>query len=364
MITTHNHRINVDDRQVIQTLIASGQLVATNERVSGLTGQVYTPTPGLAAQLRPLDHGTLAIGSHRLTVELHRLPEAELVALLDHPYAVDFRQHRVAHLLPLLLRKRSFADRQTFVNGVVEALKIGAQRGVPPLVDDHWSGSTWLPEASRIVVNNELPFMMTAFDVPLSRPDDDGVPRCAAGIDVGLSPVVTVATASGYVDCGGSVYPVTRSEHDALYRAATALGVDEDVVRRLLLLLRYAAARALIEMVMLWLQHSASVVYVERLDYTSFESDFAERGRELAINDFLSSWIAQRMHACQVNVYRVDPEHTSQICSRCHLPGDRDGSVFACEECGRSVDAHANAARVILASGMTSTLKRYRRRKQ
>ncbi|WP_407572387.1 zinc ribbon domain-containing protein [Deinococcus altitudinis] len=363
MITTHNHRINVDDKQVIQTLITSGQLVATNERVSGLTGQVYAPTPGLAAQLRPLDHGSLAIGGHRLAVELHRLPEAELVALLDHPHAVDFTQHRVAHLLPLLLRKRNFADRQTFVNGIVEALRVGPQRGVSPLVDDIWSGSTWLPDASRIVDNNGLPFLMTAFEVPLSRPDDDGAPRCAAGIDVGLSPVVTVATASGYVDCGGSVHPVTRAEHDAICRAATALGIDEDVVQQLLLLLIYAAARALIETVMLWLQHSASVVYVERIDYTTFKSDFAERGRELAVNDFLSSWIAQRMHACQITVYRVDPENTSQICSRCHLPGDRDGPVFACEECGRSVDAHANAARVILSSGMTTALKRYRRRK-
>lgn len=362
MIFTHNHRIDLNDKQVIQTLIASGQLVPTDERVSGLTGQVYAPTPGLAAQLRPLDHSTLAVGSYRLTAELHRVPEAELVALQGHPNATDFRQYGVTHLLPLLLRSRTKADGKAFVVGVVEALKVGPQRRLPALVDENWIGSVWLPEASRVVINNGLPFLMMAFDVPISRPDDEDIVRCAAGLDIGLSPVATVATASGYIDGGGSVYPVTRAEYGAICRAAVKSGIDRDVVRQLLLLLTYAAARALLETVTLCLQESASVVYVERLDYTSFTSDFAARGRELATIDFLSGWLAQRMHACQIAVHRVEPGYTSQVCSYCHLLGTRDGAVFACGQCRKQTDAHANAARVILASGMASTLKRHQGR--
>ncbi|ULH17865.1 transposase (plasmid) [Deinococcus sp. KNUC1210] len=358
MIFTHNHRIDLNDKKVVQSLITSGQLVPTNERVSGLTGQVYAPTPGLAAQLRPLDHRTLAVGSQRLTVELHRMPEAELVALQDHPNATDFRQYDVAHLLPLLLRSRTKADEKTFVEGIIAALQVGPQRRVPALVDDIWSGSTWLPEASRVVVEKGLPFLMLAFDVPVSRPDDVDTVRCAAGLDIGLSPVTTVATASGYVNSGGSVYPVTRAEYGAICRAAVKLGIDSEVVKQVLLLLTYAAARAHLEFVTLCLQELASVVHVERIDYNSFSSDFAARGRELATIDFLSGWLAQRMHACQIAVHRVEPGYTSQVCSYCHLLGTRDGAMFTCGQCRTEVDAHANAARVILASGMASTLRR------
>ena len=358
MIFTHNHRIDLNDKQVVQTLIASGQLVPTRERVSGLTGQVYAPTPGLAEQLRPLDHSTLAAGPHRLKVQLHRMPEAELVALQAHPNASDFQQHDVVRLLPLLLRSRTKADEKTLTDGVIAALKVGPQRCVPALVDDIWSGSVWLPEASRVVVKDGLPFLMLAFDVPISRPDDVDTVRCAVGLDIGLSPVITVATASGYVNSGGSVYPFTRSEYGTICRAAAKLGVAREVVEQLLLLLTYAAARAHLEFVTLCLQEMASVVYVERIDYTSFASDFAARGRELATIDFLSGWLAQRMHACQIAVRRVEPGYTSQICSYCHLRGTRDGAVFTCRQCRKEVDAHANAARVILASGMASTLRR------
>jgi hypothetical protein len=358
VITTHNHRIGIADKKIIQALINTGQLVPTDERVSGLTGEVYAPVPALAAQLRPLDYHTLAIGTSRLTVELNRMPEAELVALLDHPNAEGFTQYSVAHLLPLLLRKRHQADREKLVHGMVSALKAGPQRGAPAIVDDIWSGSTWRPEDTRIVLNDGLPFVMMAFEVPLSRPDDDGIVRCAAGVDVGLSPIATVMTTKGHFSCAPAIVPVSTQEYDAICRAVAALQISQATVDEVLTLLTYAAARARLEMVLLSLTHSASVVYAEKIDYGSFISDFAERGRALAVTDFLSSWLPQRLRACKIRFLRIEPAYTSQVCASCHLLGSRDGATFTCDSCDTEADAHINAASVILAAGMASTLKR------
>lgn len=43
-------------------------------------------------------------------------------------------------------------------------------------------------------------------------------------------------------------------------------------------------------------------------------------------------------------VETVDPEYTSQICSRCGELGTRDGATFRCSTCGNEVNADRNAS--------------------
>lgn len=367
MITSHNVPIDISSKPAIKRLIATGQLTRSSTIVSGLPGgEVYAPVPGVATQLAPTGYHTLAIGSQLLQGQFFRLPEYELTALMEHRQATGFSSHRLHGLLSTLMagRKRDAQASRHFVRDMIDALSAGPQRGLPPLVDERWVGGVWLPDATRIVLRDGLPFISLGFDLPIGRDDEDSELRRPIGIDVGLNPLITYATTYGQATNSGSISPVTAAEHRVITAGAAALGISSKTVDQVIELLTYSAARALLELHLIFIRSAASVVYVEKLDLSSFASDFAERGRALAVIDFLSSWLPQQMHVEHVQVEAINPCYTSLTCAVCHRPGTRVGKVFMCGECGHVTDADKNASLVMLAAGMAYTLgRRVKRRK-
>ena len=106
-------------------------------------------------------------------------------------------------------------------------------------------------------------------------------------------------------------------------------------------------------------------------------SDAKERGIGLAIEDLskirqtakrrnknfrskLNRWNFGQLRAfltykCALSGVRlvvVEPAYTSQICSRCHHLGIRNGKSFKCTNCGSDMDADINAARNIALLGV------------
>lgn len=366
MITTHNVRINIDDKPTLKRLIATGQLVPSRDSVSGLRGgQVYTPALGVATQLAPLNYHTLAIGNQLLRAQLFRLPEYELTALLEHHQAAGFKSYKLHKVLSMLMtgRRRDAKVSSLFVESMIEALSAGPQDGVLPLVDEKWVGGVWQPEATQIVLHKRLPFVSLGFELSTSRDDEDSNLRRPIGIDVGLNPLITYARKDN-VTSSGTVFPVTVEEHRAITAGAAAQGISAAVVDQQIEILTYAAARALLEMHLVFIRSSASVVYIEKLDLTSFASDFVERGRSLAIIDFLSSWLPQQMRVEHVRVEAIDPEYTSLICAQCHLPGTRVGKIFICSGCDQIANSDENASQVLVSAGLAYTLRRHARRRK
>lgn len=366
MITTHNVRIATSNEPKIKRLIANGQLIPSHDMISGLPGgDVYAPAPGVAAQLAPKNYHTLAIGQQMLQAQLSRLPEYELTALLEHCQAAGFRSYKLHELLPMLMlgHERNPEESDQFVDSFIDSLSAGPQKNLLPLVDERWLGGLWLPGATRFVFHDEQPFLVLGFELPVGRDDEDAELRRPVGIDVGLSPLITYATKHS-VTSSGSISPVTAAERRAITAGAAARGISEAVVKQQIELLNYAAARALLELHLLFIRTSASVAYVEKLNLKTFRSDFVERGRELAVIDFISSWLPQRMHVEHVQVEGIDPRYTSMTCAVCHLSGTREGKIFRCDKCSHVANADVNAAQVMLAAGMAYTLtRRVKRRK-
>lgn len=61
----------------------------------------------------------------------------------------------------------------------------------------------------------------------------------------------------------------------------------------------------------------------------------------------LYSFVEYKAEACNIQVVKVDPRHTSQMCSRCgyqHRYNRRSQSLFHCRSCGYQLNADLNAA--------------------
>jgi len=58
----------------------------------------------------------------------------------------------------------------------------------------------------------------------------------------------------------------------------------------------------------------------------------------------LQSFIQYKAERLGIEVIRVKPNYTSQICSKCGILGSRSGSSFVCH-CGFSLNADLNASR-------------------
>ena len=333
--------------------LQGGQLRATDEQLHGTNGRVHALSPALLSTICAADDFHLNVGQEHIGVPIYRMPEWEYSSIVR---ASDtFHQHRIAYLIqPLLASQQAFqADR--WIADLIDAVSGAPLVGPHPLtVGEQWSDDgRFVREATRLIRRRAYWEIQLGFDLPLTR-DLDGH-GLVLGIDVGLRPLVTVALEGGGSWATGGIVRFTPATWRQLSVAAMAAGVDPVLVKRTARLLRYAAARQLIEEGFLVpVAQTARAVVAERLNYTGFERHIVRQMREEAIRDFLTAWLPQRLNAWGIQFVPTDPAYTSRDCSRigCGHRNAEQIETFLCELCGHSMDIHANAALNILRRGL------------
>ncbi|MFC4454118.1 zinc ribbon domain-containing protein [Deinococcus sonorensis] len=343
---------------VIERWVKDGQLRATDEQLPGTNGRVYALSPALLSTVCAADDFHLNVGRERIGVPIYRMPEWEYSSIVR---ASDtFHQHRIAHLIqPLLVSQQVFqADR--WIANVIDAVAGAPLVGPQPLtVGEQWSDDgRFVPEATRLIRRHAFWMLQLGFELPPTR-DLDGH-GLVLGIDVGLRPLVTVALEGDGSWATGGIVRFTPAIWRQLSVAAIAAGVDTVLVKRTARLLRYSAARELIEEGFLVpVAQTARAVVAERLNYAGFERHIVRQMREEAIRDFLTAWLPQRLHAWGIQFVPTDPAFTSRDCSRIgcnhrNHPSEEEEriEIFVCELCGHSMNIHANAALNILRRGL------------
>lgn len=305
-------------------------------------GAVYVPRLGDLRNQQARLADQLQMGGTTLQAELHRLPPAELAALIQQ--SADYRGLPQEEFVADLLTPMDEVSQQRWVARFVET----ARMGPVALKEKPASDAAWLPEDTRLIRLGRNWFISLAFDVPVPRRDHGGIPL---GIDVGIHPL---ATAAGYRKSFSSrpLHLLTGAGLKALERHIGRLPDDGGAhVREEYSRLQYATASLSLETLTTQIIASASMVAVEKLVFKSFSSTFVSRGRELAIVDWHQAQLPQRLYQAKIKLVRVDPAYTSLICHRCGRLGRRNGDQFSCRHCGISLDSHTNASHNIRRRG-------------
>lgn len=347
MQTTHNVRIQRSANPVLDRLLEQGELLPVADKVPGTTGPVYEVDD--PERLVILDHFTIRLAGEVIEANLFALPPEEYAGvLLASP---EFTQYPVRHLITDLKRPLTPEEQAAWVGNLAESLQtLPRVDQAPRLVLDRVQPALWRPEGTRLSRNSGGWIMTLTFDMP-PVPHLTGMDRSAAGIDVGLRNLAVTAYASGAVHRAHGICDLRLGDFDL-----RDFGVDPAELERHALMLQHAAARDQYHQVVQSLLTNASVVYVEDLCYKEMAGSFKCRSRTLGLRDFMMSWLPQRLHAQDIPLMRLKPNHTSQICALTHLRGERDGPVFR-DGNGHLTDANLNAARNILHLGLASRLR-------
>lgn len=347
-MTSHNLRVLRDANSTLDALIQQGILLPTNEKISGVSGQVYRIADGV--DLSALDHFHLRIAEKIIPVNLYALPPEEYAGLLAA--APEFSQYCYAHLAIALLRPMTTQQQSQWVQEVSSTIEAGPRVDqTPRLLQFPTHPARWQPGHTRLSRAGCGWLLTLTFDDP--RVDIiKGLDRSAAGVDVGLHHLTTTAFASGAVHKTPGVVDVSR-----LGSELGTLPISQREFERHLQLLQHAAARTAFQHLMLTLLSGASVVYIEDLQYGDMTEVFKERSRILGIRDWMMGWLPQRLHAHDIPLERVRPDLTSQFCSVTHCRGERNGRDFVSGN-GQVVDADLNAARNLLQIGLAQRISR------
>lgn len=344
-MTTHNLRILRDANATLDSLVQQGILIPVNEKISGLSGQVYR----LAEQtdLSVLDHFHLQIGEKIIPANLYALPPEEYCGLLAA--SSEFSQHRYSHLVNALLNPMTPEQQSQWMKDMASAIEAGPRVDqTPRLLQYPTQPARWQPQNTRLSRVGCGWLLTLAFDQPTVEVVR-GLDRSAAGVDVGLHSLATTAFASGAVHRAPGVLDVSRFCPDIV------LPTPHKEIEKHLQLIQHAAARMVFQHLMVTLLSTASVVYIEDLQYGDMTEVFKERSRTLGIRDWLMCWLPQRLHAHGIPLERLRPDLTSQFCATTHLRGERNGREFI-DGNGQTMDADLNAARNLLQIGLAQRI--------
>jgi hypothetical protein len=338
----------------IERWARNGQLRTTAERLPGTNGRVHALSPALLHTVRAADDFRLQLGQDRIGVPVYRMPEWEYSTLVRA--SGTFRQHQVAHLIPSLLLSQQAFQVDRWISGLINAVSGTPLNGPHPMtVGERWADTgRFMSESTRLISRGDYWEVQLGFELPLTR-DLDGH-GLVLGIDVGLRPLVTVALegGGGRSWATGGIVRFSATNRRQLAVAATAAGTDPALVKRTCQLLRYAAARQLIEEEFLVpVAQTARAVVAERLNYAGFGARTVQQMREEAVRDFLTAWLPQRLTAWDIQLVPTNPAYTSQDCSHgCGYRSAPQTGTYLCGRCGNSMDIHANAALNILRRGL------------
>lgn len=337
----HIVRICRSSYPAVGRLLQRGQLRETQgERLQHdrFDGVLYRPTPGTLASQGPLSDSTFQLGSQTIRAELHRLPAAELVALLDRPGV------RVPVDLNALSRALRVSTSAAQALQLLQQVRPCSTPLPPQLVCPTRFVANWQPELTRLARRGQEWFLVLYFDLTVEDLDSQRMVD-DVGIDIGLSPLL----GAYYVRRDQDIFVEAPVPGHLLALERELRGEDQQLLRRIL----YAWHRAPLERFLDNLTYTARQIYVEELAYHDLDKSFLHAARDRGLIDWHESWLHQRLQVCGIPYERVWPNGTSRRCHRCpdHPYGQRVGSVFSCPKCGRTMDAHANAARNIALRG-------------
>lgn len=351
----YNLRVLSESSRVLDFFVQSGLLQPVPEQVPGGSGKVYA-IQGEQPEIR--GHFDLRLGGKDIAAQLYALPPEEYAGMLSASPA--FRQYDVAHLLPALSKPMHSAEKEAWLQSLMEAMKGDCRNENRPLLLTNRPiiPAEWHPEKTRFF-RNAAGWFLSLFFEKATVLTTGGVERSAVGIDVGLNTLAVAVHSTGLIHRAAGITEIciTATQLEQWFPGDRRA---QQTLQQHLLLLQHAAARLeLHEMVRLLLS-TASYVYWENLRYADCSPAFARRSRELGIRDFLMCWLPKRLDAAGIRWQRVPPDHTSQYCHITHRKGVRDSSDHSrfTNTNGRVLDADVNAAFNIMAVGLAYRMER------
>jgi hypothetical protein len=350
-----NLRVLRESSSILDALVSRGVLVPVPDQVPGTGGQAYRPT---CDPPRAQDHFNLEVAGKAVQTHLFALPPEEYAGLLAA--SPEFRQHRIAHLMPDLLKPMGKTEKKVWVRRLIEATRTTPElTQQPELLDNHAvQPATWHPEWTRFV-RNAQGWLASLYFESLPVQATPGVPRTAVGVDVGLNTLAVAVQQTGLVHRAAGVQemhipddlPLNGDANPAQLRRTVQLSA---------VLLQHAAARLELHRLVTMLERTASVVYIEDLHYRDCTPAFQRRSRELGLRDWMMVWLPQRLQAQGIPYQRVPPDRTSVYCHITHVRGERDPrdhSRFTNIN-GDVLDADVNAAWNVMVVGFAQRIQR------
>lgn len=350
-ITSYVVPISKASNTVLERLLTAGQLRVTGETVIGTSGEVHAPSNALIPTIQAASDFDLTVGDETVTADLYRMPEWEYSTIIRA--SPNFHQQQLTHLMPELLASKHTFDETGWIQKLSAALSTAPVVGPHPLlVSEPWADTgQFLNERTRFVLKDGLWWLHLVFELDLTRDEPEfGVVLAA---DVGLQPAITLVGEFGSVHTVPGVMQLSPAGRRQLLVETTARGIDQATVLRTLRLLKYAAARQVIEeQFLLYVAMTARAVIIERLNYGGFSKRVVQQTRDEAIRDCWTAWLPQRAHAYGIQLIKIDPAYTSRDCSRCPHRNVEQIGTFICANCGYTTVTHINAAQNVLKRGL------------
>lgn len=360
MLHTYNIRLLSSAAAQLEPLIHRGLLIPS--RTSDISGCKSSQSYHLAEPdyLKVVDDFGIELGGKLVQVNLFRLPTWAYRTLLQQAGGIA-QYPGVELLISDLCHPMSPHVRGQWTDLLCTLVQDGRIHSTEPYSACGPSDCTgdWLVEATQLCRTSTPDgvywTLVLAFKKREQPSWDFGDRVGAIGLDVGADPLVVGAGEETSFEVPGiSWVPLTEQElRDRLRDSRQA-----HLAKRLHHLAHTAAARRGYEVALNHLT-KATVISVEDLSLEGMTPWFRGAAYQLALQDFLQSWLPQLSYEHGIPLIRVDPAYTSRVCHRCHRKGVRspDGRHFTCSVHG-SMNAHRNAAQVVRQAGVGQALSR------
>lgn len=277
-IVYHIIRIKRASYPALERLFQAGQLCRAGQQLQHdrFNGTLYRPACTGTAQQSPLSDSLYKLGEQTIEAELHRLPSAEYIALMNRP-GVE---------IPADLNTLSRALRGTGNASQARQLihRFQPRDGDAPLplqlVCPTRFQAAWQPHQTLLARKKTEWFLVLFFNLVVSDLDRQ-LMRDDIALDIGQSPLLTA-----YVINADRDIRVNSPVPLHLYRLTYELtGEDRRLMERIL----HAWHRARLEKFLDYLTLTCRQIFVEELSYKHLDPAFLQAAREHGIIDWHES---------------------------------------------------------------------------